>query len=148
MTKRQELEREVAQLLHEINLKRDQLNALKWQPTDEDQTHIVLGDGSVFNTKPTKHVIDFGCGFKCEADALKASKKYRKYHLLYKLAEELNGSNVTEPFSYWVIQYLGDSDKLVPIRFTEHRNLIPQVFFKSKELAEKAIEIINCGGLE
>lgn len=155
MTTREELQRELDELRTKVALKQDELNLVKWRPKTLNDTHFILHSGDIHSFSKVSlssnlpEDNDYGSSFKSEKRAEHAAKIYKRFHLLYKLAEELNDTVRGHPFECWVIEYMGDSKKLVPVRFTEACNgPLPQVKFKTKDLALQAISIILNGGLE
>lgn len=123
----------------------------KWEP--KGGIYFVSQSGFVHNDDSTDECREFGMEFETEDAAEIAAVVYRRYHRLYKLAEELNEGwepdwsdnsqdkliirvcyDTTNPFFYYSCDRChGD---------------ISGIHFKDEDTAKKAIKIIEAGGLE
>lgn len=122
----------------------------KWEPKGGEW--FINACGSVYTDESTEYGRSFGVEFETPESAEKAAKAYRRYHRLYKLAEELNEG--WEPDwsdglqGKWLIRVSSDqSESGLFINHVCHEN-ISGVYFRNYEVAKKAIEIINDGGLD
>lgn len=151
MKTRYEVQEELNVLKAKLNEKQKELNAMKWKPRNTINYVLHSCDKISRGNLHTNYdrYIENGQTFETERRAKHAAKVYKSFHLLYKLAEELNQSDTSTVFNHWSIEYLGDTKKLVAVRLTEAQGgLLPRVYFKTKDLALQAIEIIENGGLE
>jgi len=130
-----EIDKEIADLM----LKQKE----KWQPKGGDFSIV---NGRVAEGITNDAATSFGMAFETRQDAEKAAKAYRKYHRLYKLAEELNPDG-------WEPNWGDPNQPKYIIRFnknyTDAKNdvwyeseIAGAVFFASITAANKAIEIL------
>ena len=126
-------------------LKELQQKEEKWQPKGGD--YYIQMNGKVYSfAKPQQAEIDFGMAFETRQAAEKASKVYRKYHRLYKLAEELNEgwepdwSNPNQP-KYIVRINRNCNDSKTEVWYESE--IAGAVYFASRAFANKAIEILR-----
>lgn len=121
----------------------ERLTPFKWEPKG-GEFHICCGNiyqcGSITSSLET----EFGVRFETIEAAEKASKVYRKFHRLYKLAEELNEG--------WIPNWDDDLQPKFAIAQRKGKYLcnqiniiefIDHIYFKSEEAAEKAIKILE-----
>jgi hypothetical protein len=151
MRERRIVESEITTLRKQLAEKESELNSIKWCPKDKHGApgYMVTADEKVLQTVLSQDVINFGCGFKTRKRAEHAAHAFKRFHLLYKLAEELNETEHGAAFQHWTISYLGDSKKLIPVMLNSTvGGALPMIYFKTKTLAMKAINIIQNEGLE
>lgn len=127
-------------------LKELQQKEEKWQPKGGD--YYIQMNGKVYSfAKPQQAEIDFGMAFETRQAAEKATKAYRKYHRLYKLAEELNPPDWDTDWSdadqeKFGLNYDHLQDQWRVLCF--YQTSSPgSVYFASKERAEQAIKILE-----
>jgi hypothetical protein len=119
----------------------------KWEP--KGGSWYITGMGMVKKGPTYKDTAACGLEFETQDAALNAYKEYKTYHRLYKLAEELNEGwepdwKSTAPKFY----IYRDSDGHLVVDYVIEVRLLAGILFKSREVANNAVDIINNGGLE
>jgi len=120
-------------------------NDEKWQPKSGN-FYISSTGGVYFRNDSSSLETGFGNRFETEAEAKKASKVYRKFHRLYKLAEELNEgwepnwNDLSQP-KYRLVYDCRGENFFISVAHTGRQ--VCGIVFKSEEAAEKAIKILE-----
>ena len=124
-------------------LKELQQKEEKWKPKGGSY-HVSCHDHVHSTIDISESATNFGSRFETREAAEEAAKVYRKFHRLYKLAEELNGDwkpdlNNDLPPKFVIAKHKGKymSYQINILEF------IDSIYFKSKEAAEKAIKILE-----
>lgn len=130
----EELEKQLSELKKEV------LQKEKWTPPAGD--YHIDSQGNIFKNKHYGSK-EFGTQFKTEEDAIRGKRDYNFFHCLWHLANELNDGwlpdwDDLEQSKYAIILFNGKLD----VRFFDLSYFFVPVF-KSRETAEKAIEIIK-----
>lgn len=140
---------EAQKTLQDLQEKLEKEKNKKWEP--EGGGYYVNECGNVGQASQHKPSASFGVEFKTRQAAEKAAKAYRAYHRLYKLAEELNQG--WEPnwesmsYNYTLEVHHNDQARIIADYYRTYETLCG-IYFKDRETAQRAIEIINNGGLE
>lgn len=138
---------EAQKTLQELQEKLEKEKNKKWEPEGGD--YYVDDAGRVCAGLQYPVSASFGVEFKTRQAAEKAAKAYRAYHRLYKLAEELNQG--WEPCwdgrsPNYMIE-IGHGSDIVFDYYNTYQTLCG-IYFKDRETALKAIEMIKNGALE
>jgi hypothetical protein len=121
----------------------ERLTPFKWEPKGGSY-HVSCYDHVHSTNDISESATNFGSRFETREAAEKASKVYRKFHRLYKLAEELNEG--------WIPNWDDDLQPKFAIAQRKGKYLcnqiniiefIDHIYFKSEEAAEKAIKILE-----
>jgi len=137
----EDIQKEIAkaqETLNQLQKKLDEEKNKKWEPKG--------GDWYV-NHKNSRAA---GLEFETSSSADKASAAYRRYHRLYKLAEELNEGwepDWEETDQKFYIYYDHGSKKYDYCYHNSHQT-VGGVYFKDVNTTKKALEIIKNGGLD
>ena len=136
------LENELAELKADI-IKDNEVVA--WNPSEGE--HFIDSVGNVKHTLApiASGTIYNGMTFETSDQAQQAAIAYRRYHRLYRLALELNGDWVIDlssnsKQSKWCIVY---QDNALEVAFTTIACNPTTIYFKSRTLAQKAIDILG-----
>lgn len=132
----QRMEQELADMKAKLNEKE------QWHPKGGDWT---LSEQGAYQAKTIKEYKQAGVEFSTEQAALKAFKAYRKYHRLYKLAEELNCGwemewKETNKAVYSIIWDSADNE--YSIDYTRRYDRFIPVF-KDEATAEKPLSLLQ-----
>lgn len=138
---------EIQQKIEEVeNREQDK----SWEP--KGGCYYISVDSSVHHRQwLTEETLRNGVAFATREAAYKAAKVYRRYHRLYRLAEELNDGWVPDWTTHnqvkFVIKRDHADDKVIVIPRRRVDNTCG-IYFKTEETALKAVEIIEAGGLD
>ena len=116
----------------------------KWQPKGGD--YYIQMNGKVYSfAKPQQAEIDFGMAFETRQAAEKATKAYRKYHRLYKLAEELNPEGWEPDWTNRDQEKVGLSKTCEKTQTTVwyESQIVGAVYFASRKIAAQAVKILE-----
>lgn len=108
-----------------------------WEPKGGEW--YIEAAGNISRCFSTGDSRDFGVEFYTEDAAILGEKAYRRYHRLYKLAEELNEGSVSN-------RYIVNADREGKnFSICLYVDYLPYggIGFKTRELAEKAVHIIK-----
>lgn len=146
-----QIQQEIAkaqQTLKELQQKLEKEKNKKWEPKGGEWWVDYMGRVFCDNTNST--IRKSGLEFETKEAAEKAAIAYRRYHRLYKLAEELNEgwepdwSDTSEKFYI----YFNNEDKCYHLSTNNFFTKLSGVYFKSRVVAQLAIEIVKNGGLD
>jgi len=140
LTRIENLERELAALKEEV------ITDEKWSPSSGK--YIIRSSGitctaSHWNTDS----IQYGITFDDENTAQSAYNNYRFYHLLYKLALELNNGFPDNSESSVCYHIIIDSKSREMCYVVASTTSLGAILFKSEEAVQEAIRIIKRGDL-
>lgn len=140
---------EAQKTLQELQDKLEKEKNKKWEPEGGD--YYVNNAGCVCEGFQYPASASFGVEFKTRQAAEKAAKAYRAYHRLYKLAEELNQGwepCLDDDSRKWIVFYNYGNWSVLEADYSHRSKIVCGVYFKNKETALKAVEMIRNGALE
>lgn len=134
-----ELEQQIVFLNQELNdLKEPECE--KWNPKGGEW--FINGYGGVMNQSSNRLCAKTGIEFQTEQSANDASKAYRFYHRLYKLAEELNDGWVADFKNYQKKYFISFSNthNIYNIDVNTNINKLGCIYFKDKKQHKKQLK--------
>jgi len=130
------------ELLKSYFKKVEKLNNKQWKPSIGGW--LVTVTGSSVKSLSNSLTSEFGVEFNSERQATNASKIYRKFHRLYKLAEDLNEGwepNWSDTSKKYYIFYKSNGNIYYTYNIDEPDYCT--IYFKSECVALKVIEILK-----
>ena len=136
------LENELAEL--KADIVEEEKVKKEWNP--KGNNYILTNTGGIVQQESVERCVNYGVTFETSYQAQQAAIAYRRYHRLYRLALELNDGWVPDwddnDQYKWCIRY----NRLLDSLFADYSYWtygVLDIIFETKELAQKAIDILG-----
>ena len=150
MDKISEMENELAQLKEELN-KQEEPKLGRWKPEYADKYYYLDSDGDIYDRKWTDDIVGkkkykIGNVFKTQEEAQFAIEQLKVLAELKEYADD--DKEWDNSSTHWSIQYTA-LNGYIEVGYYSNTLSVPfNIYFSSKEQAQKAIDVIGKGRLK